>query len=54
MHYIVLIQYTKSLNDLPEVGESCPFRELSLLFQNLFKITTVAVFVDEVKIVDCF
>lgn len=54
MHYVMLVENTKSLNDLSEVCECGLFRQPSLLLKYLFKVTSVAVFVNEVEIVDCF
>jgi len=54
MHNIMLVEHAKGLHDLSKVAEGCPFRQLALLLQHLFKSTTVAVLVDKVKIVDCF
>jgi hypothetical protein len=54
MHDVVLIQNFEGFNYLREIGEGDSFRERPLLFEKLFKCSSVAELVHEVEIVSSF
>ena len=54
MHYIVLVQLLKSLQQLPEDNQSLLLTQHLLLLQQRLKSTPVAVLIDKIEVVGSF
>lgn len=54
MHNVILIEHLEGLEELFENEHGLLFWEFDLFGKEVFKCTTIAVFVNEIKVIGCF